>query len=58
MKDFKIYFKAESARKFYDLTKEFVIPEMMYKFRFIEPSVHVKLGELLETPDIELDENN
>lgn len=56
MKDFKIYFKAESARKFYDLTKEFVIPEMMYKFRFVEPSVHVKLGELLENPEMKLDE--
>lgn len=52
-KDFKIYFKAESARKFYHLTKEYIIPEMMYKFKFINPSVHVKLGELLETPEVD-----
>lgn len=34
-KDFKVYFPAESARKFYHLTKEYIIPEMMYKFKFI-----------------------
>lgn len=36
-KDFKIYFKADSARIFYNLTKDYIIPEMMYKFDFINP---------------------
>ena len=34
-KDFKLYFKAESAVKFYNLTKDYVIDEMMYKFKYI-----------------------
>ena len=36
-KDFKIYFKAESGKLFYNLVKEFIIPEMLYKFRFVDP---------------------
>ena len=36
-KDFKIYFEAKSARIFYTLTKDYIIPEMQYKFKFINP---------------------
>lgn len=32
-KDFKIYFKSKSAIIFYELVQEYVIPEMMYKFK-------------------------
>lgn len=34
-KDFKIYFKAASAEKFYDLVKEYIIPSMIYKFKYL-----------------------
>lgn len=34
-KDFKIYFSAESAIKFYNLIKDYVLEDMMYKFRYI-----------------------
>lgn len=34
-KDFKIYFLTESAKKFYELVKDFIIPEMMYKFKYL-----------------------
>lgn len=34
-KDFKIYFHAESAIKFYNLIKDYIIEDMMYKFKFI-----------------------
>lgn len=38
-KDFKLYFTAKSGRKFYSLTKQFIIPEMMYKFKFIKSTL-------------------
>lgn len=38
-KEFKLDFSAESARKFYQLTKEYIIPEMMYKFKFINTAM-------------------
>ena len=34
-KDFKLYFHAESAIKFYNLVKDFIHEDMMYKFKFI-----------------------
>lgn len=34
-KDFKLYFHAESAVKFYNLIKDYVIDDMKYKFKFI-----------------------
>ena len=34
-KDFKIYFPSNSAKKFYELIKDFIIPEMMYKFKYL-----------------------
>ena len=34
-KDFKIYFSADSARIFLKLTEKYIIPEMMYKFKFV-----------------------
>ena len=34
-KEFKLYFPAESGRKFYLLVKDFIIPEMQYKFKDI-----------------------
>ena len=34
-KDFKIYFSADSARIFLKLTERYIIPEMMYKFKFV-----------------------
>ena len=34
-KDFKIYFHKESAIKFYNLTKDYIIKDMLYKFKFI-----------------------
>lgn len=34
-KDFKIYFSTESAIKFYNLVKDYVLEDMMYKFRYI-----------------------
>ena len=34
-KEFKLYFPAESGRKFYLLVKDYVIPEMQYKFKDI-----------------------
>lgn len=35
-KDFKIYFTAESAIKFYHLVKDYIIDDMMYKFKYIK----------------------
>lgn len=32
-KEFKLDFNAESGRKFYDIVKDFIIPEMQYKFK-------------------------
>ena len=34
-KEFKLYFPAESGRKFYSLVKDYIIPEMQYKFKDI-----------------------
>ena len=34
-KDFKLYFHAESAIKFYNLVKGFIHENMMYKFKFV-----------------------
>ena len=34
-KEFKLDFKSESGRKFYNLVKEFIIPEMQYKFKYL-----------------------
>lgn len=34
-KDFKLYFSAESGRKFYNLVKPYIIPEMQYKFKYV-----------------------
>lgn len=43
-KDFKLYFHAESATKFYNLIKNFMHEDMMYKFKFInDPSAGLKL---------------
>lgn len=38
-KEFKLYFSAESGRKFYQLVQEYIIPEMMYKFKFIKTAM-------------------
>lgn len=35
-REFKLCFSAESGRKFYDLVKDYILPEMMYKFRFVD----------------------
>lgn len=35
-KDFKIYFHADSAIKFYNLIKEYIIDDMLYKFKYIK----------------------
>lgn len=35
-KEFRLYFPAESGRKFCELIKDYIIPEMMYKFKFIK----------------------
>lgn len=32
----KLYFKAASSRTFYNLVKDYIIPEMMYKFKYIK----------------------
>ena len=34
-KEFKLYFHAESARKFYNLVKDYIIEDMLYKFKFV-----------------------
>lgn len=34
-KDFKIYFPVDSGRKFYNIVKEYIIPSMMYKFKYL-----------------------
>lgn len=38
-KDKKLYFSAESARKFYKIVQPFMIKEMLYKFKYVIPSV-------------------
>ena len=35
-KDFKLYFHTESAIKFYNLIKDYIIEDMKYKFKFIK----------------------
>lgn len=35
-KDFKLYFKSESAVKFYNLVKDYIVEDMMYKFKYIK----------------------
>lgn len=37
-KDFKLYFNAESAVKFYNLVKKYITKDMMYKFKYINNS--------------------
>lgn len=34
-KEFRLYFPAESGRKFYELTKDYIIDSMKYKFSFL-----------------------
>ena len=34
-KNLFLYFPAESGRKFCELIKDYIIPEMMYKFKFM-----------------------
>lgn len=41
-KDFKLYFSAESARKFYEITKPYLIPEMLYKFKYISADLKLR----------------
>ena len=41
-KDFKIYFSSKSAIKFYNLVKDYIIDDMLYKFKFIK-SADLKL---------------
>ena len=41
-KDFKIYFSSKSAIKFYNLVKDYIIDEMLYKFKFVK-SADLKL---------------
>lgn len=44
-KDFKLYFNTKSALIFYNLTKEYVIEDMMYKFNCLnKPAADLKLG--------------
>lgn len=35
-RDFKLYFKAESAIKFYYLVRDYITKDMMYKFKYIK----------------------
>lgn len=41
-KDFKLYFAAESARKFYKLVKDYIIPEMLYKFKYLSADLKLR----------------
>ena len=52
-KDFKLYFKAESGRRFFHLIKNYMIEPMMYKFKYVNTSADLKQGELLGYPLIE-----
>lgn len=40
-KDFKLYFSSDSARKFYNLVKDYIIDDMLYKFKFVNPELLV-----------------
>lgn len=37
-KDFKLYFNAESAVKFYNLVRKYITKDMMYKFKYVNSS--------------------
>lgn len=56
-KEFKLYFKAESGRRFFHLIKDYMIDEMMYKFKYVNTSADLKQGELLGHPNMK-DEDN
>lgn len=50
-KEFRLYFNTKTVKIFYNLVKEYIIPEMEYKFRYLNKPVHLKHSELLETPE-------
>lgn len=41
-KDFKLYFSAKSARKFFEIIKPYLIPEMLYKFKYISADLKLR----------------